>query len=322
MRTILVIGGTGFIGSRIVAQLAASGTDCIIVPTRRLSRAKHLQVMPTVRLLEENVHDDAALDRLMAGADAVINLVGVLHSKRGAEGSAYGPDFARAYVELPRRIVAACKRHQVSRLLHMSALGADRNGPSMYQRSKADGEAAVFAEPSIAVTVFRPSVVFGPGDSFLNMFASLQRIFPLMPLGGADARFQPVYVGDVAQAFCNALERRATFGKVYELAGPTVYTLRELVQIAGAMSGHRRPVIALPPALARLQATVLEFMPGGPVMSRDNLDSMQVDNVASGPIAPELGVEPTPLEVVAPTYLAQRDRRSRFDDLRERARRR
>lgn len=320
-RNLLVIGGSGFIGSRIVAQLGTMGVDRISVPTRRLARAKHLQVVPTVRLCEENVHDDVALDRLMAGVDAVINLVGVLHSKRGEAGSSYGPGFARAHVELPRRIVAACRRHGVRRLLHMSALGADRNGPSMYQRSKADGEAAVLAEPSIATTIFRPSVVFGPEDNFLNMFASLQRVFPVMPLAGADARFQPVYVGDVAQAFCNALNNRATYGKTYELAGPSVYTLRELVRLAGAMAGCKRPVIGLPSALGRLQATVLEFLPGGPVMSRDNLDSMRVDNVASGPIAPELGIVPTPLEAVATDYLGRRDRRSRFDELRGRARR-
>lgn len=320
-RTILVIGGSGFIGSRIIAQLGTMGIDRIVVPTRRLSRAKHLQVVPTVRLCEENVHDDTALDRLVRGADAVINLVGVLHSRRGEAGSAYGPDFARAHVELPRRIVASCRKHGVRRLLHMSALGADRNGPSMYQRSKADGEAAVLAEAAISATVFRPSVVFGPEDNFLNMFASLQRVFPVMPLACASARFQPVYVGDVARAFCNALDNRATIGKVYELAGPTVYTLRELVRLSGEMAGCRRPVIGLPNSLGRLQATLLEFMPGGPVMSRDNMDSMQVDNVASGPMAPELGVVPTPLEAIAPEYLGHHGRPSRFDDWRSRARR-
>lgn len=321
LRTVLVIGGSGFIGSQIVAQLASMGTGRIVVPTRRLSHAKHLQVIPTIRLSEDNVHDDAALDRLVKGVDAVINLVGVLHAKSGGPNTPYGPDFARAHVELPRRIVAACKKHGVPRLLHMSALGADSNGPSMYLRSKGDGEAAVLSEPSIAVTVFRPSVVFGEEDNFLNMFASLQQFFPVMPLGGGDAKFQPVYVGDVARAFCNALENRATFGKIYELAGPKVYTLRQLVQLSGAMAGHRRPVIGLPSALARLQAFALEYVPGGPVMSRDNLDSMKVDSVASGPIAPELGIEPTALEAIAPDYLGTRDRRSRFNDMRSKVRR-
>lgn len=315
-RTILVIGGSGFIGSQMVSRLAQQSNRRVVVPTRRLGHARHLQVLPNIDLRVENVHDDAALDRLMRNVDAVINLVGVLHSRRGEAGAAYGPDFARAHVELPKKIVAACRRNGVRRLLHMSALGAAHDGPSMYQRSKADGEAAVMADPAIATTIFRPSVVFGPGDNFLNMFASLQKLFPVMPLGGAAARFQPVYVGDVASAFCNALDNSATHGKIYELAGPRVYTLRELVKLAGLFSGHRRPVIALPAGLSRVQAWALEHLPGGPLMSRDNLDSMKQDNVASGPIAPELGVHPTPLEVIAPQYLSGRTPRSRFDDWR------
>lgn len=315
-RTILVIGGSGFIGSQIVGLLAQQADRRIVVPTRRFRHARHLRVLPNLDLRVENVHDDGALDRLMRNVDAVINLVGVLHSKPAASGEAYGPEFARSHVELPKKIVAACKRNGVRRLLHMSALGAATDGPSMYQRSKADGEAAVLAEPSIAVTIFRPSVVFGPEDNFLNMFASLQRFFPVMPLGGATAKFQPVYVGDVANAFCNALENAATYGKTYELAGPRVYTLRELVKLAGVFSGHRRPVIALPAGLAKVQAWTLEHLPGGPLMSRDNLDSMRQDNVASGPIAPELGVTPTPLELIAPRYLSGRSPASRFDDWR------
>lgn len=301
--TILVVGGTGFIGSHLVAQLAASGRR-VIVPTRRQSRSRMYSVLPTVEVVEANVHDPAVLSRLMRGVDAVINLVGVLHSGRGAAGSKYGPAFARAHVELPKKIVAACVSNSVHRYLHMSALGASAQGASMYLRSKADGETAAFA-PGLETTVFRPSVVFGPEDQFLNLFAKLQKFFPVMPLGGADARFQPVFVGDVAQAFVNALEHPSTYGRVYELAGPKVYTLKELVELAGEYGGHPRPVIGLPPALARLQALALEFMPGGPLMSRDNLDSMKQDNIASAPIAPELGIVPTPLEAVAPQYLAR-----------------
>ena len=302
--SVLVIGGTGFIGGHLVAQLAASERR-VIVPTRYPSRARKFSVLPTVEVVAADIHDSGVLAKLVAQADAVINLVGVLHSGRGKSGARYGPAFAAAHVELPKKIVAACMAQGVRRLLHMSALGASPQGSSMYLRSKADGEAAVLGA-GLDTTVFRPSVVFGPDDAFLNLFAKLQSVFPLMPLGGAEARFQPVYVGDVVAAFMHALEHPATFGKVYELGGPKVYTLRQLVELAGSLSGHPRPVIGLPAPLARLQAAVLEWMPGGPLMSRDNLDSMLQDNVLSAPMAPELGIEPTPLEAVAPQYLAPR----------------
>ncbi|NDP60672.1 MAG: complex I NDUFA9 subunit family protein [Oxalobacteraceae bacterium] len=318
---VLVLGGTGFVGSHLVAQLVAQGRH-VIVPTRRAIRARHLAVLPTVEIVETDIHQEQALARLMGRTDAVINLVGVLHSRPVNGGAAsYGPDFARAHVELPIRIVAACGVAGVKRFLHMSALGADRNAPSMYLRSKAAGEDAARSHPAVATTVFRPSVVFGEDDAFLNMFAGMQRWFPVIPLGGADARFQPIYVEDVAQAFVNALDNQHTVGKVYELGGPEVFTLRELVQLAGRASGHPRPVIGLPPALARLQALVLEFAPGGPVMSRDNLDSMKTDNVMRGPIAPELGVTPQALEAIAARYLGEAGARSHFDQYRVRAKR-
>jgi len=175
----------------------------------------------------------------------------------------------------------------------------------MYQRSKAEGE-KLMLDSGLAVTSFRPSVVFGAEDHFLNLFAHLQRWLPVMALGGADAKFQPVFVGDVADAFVRALDDRSTIGKTYELVGPHVYTLRALVRLAGVYSGHPRTVIALPDALARLQALMLEYLPGAPLMSRDNLDSMKADNVASGrhPLPPHW--HPQPLEAVAPDYLAPR----------------
>lgn len=308
---VLVLGGTGFIGQRLVTHLAAQGR-CITLPTRRLVHARGLITLPNVEAVEADVHDEATLVRLMRGVEAVINLVGVLHSRRGTRGSDYGPDFARAHVELPRKVVAACSSSRVHRLLHMSALGASSSGPSMYLRSKAAGEAAALSDPHLAVTIFRPSVVFGEGDRFLNMFARLQSLMPVIALGGANARFQPVYVGDVVQAIANALEDRAAAGKIIELVGPKVYTLRDLIQLAGRYSGHRRPVISLPPALARLQAWFLEHAPGGPVMSRDNLDSMRVDNVA----APGTVPMPTALEDVAPFYLGPQTSPSGYDHVR------
>jgi len=302
-QNVLVLGGTGFTGTHLIAKLVDANCR-VTVPTRREGHARHLLLLPDVeQVVEANVHDDAVLDRLMYGQDAVINLIGILHGKRGAAGTRYGPDFARAHVELPRRVVEACARNGVRRLLHMSALGADKNAPSMYLRSKADGEAAALSHSNVATTVFRPSVVFGDQDRFLNLFASLQRKLPVMLLACPEAKFQPVYVEDVARAFVAALHDRRSVGKIYELAGPKVYTLRDLVRLAGMYSGHRRPVIGMPDAVARMQAFVLEHLPGMPLMSRDNLDSMKVDNVRQSALADELGVQWTALEAVAPQYL-------------------
>lgn len=303
-RSLLILGGSGFIGSHLVAALSPHGYR-ILVPTRSLERARHLLVLPTVRTVEADIHDEAQLARLMDGVDAVINLVGVLHGV-SKPGASYGNAFARAHAELPKKIVAACEAQGVRRYLHMSALGASRNGPSMYQRSKADGELAARGNPALDVTIFRPSVVFGDGDRFLNLFAGLQKYFPVLALGCADAKFQPIHVGDVVRAFVHALEHDRSIGKTYELAGPKVYTLRQLVELAGQYAGHPRPVIELPPALARWQAWFLEHVPGGLLLSRDNLDSMKIDNVAAHPIDPELGIVPTSLESVAPAYLAPR----------------
>ena len=275
----------------------------VTVPTRRRARARPLILLPTIDVVECDVHDASTLDRLIRDHDAVINLVGVLH---GSHGTPYGRQFAQAHVELPERIVAACRRFGVGRILHMSALGSDSKGPSMYQRSKGDGDAHVKAS-NLDWTILQPSVVFGPEDNFLNLFATLAKFFPVLPIGGATARFQPVWVGDVADAFVNALDTRATFQRVYELGGPHIYQLRDLVAFAAAASGHPRPVIALPPSLARLQAMLVELMPGEPLMSRDNLDSMKVDNVTSQqPFvpAPELGIRMTPMEAEAPAYLS------------------
>ncbi|KRC68910.1 hypothetical protein D3C87_627860 [compost metagenome] len=300
---ILVIGGTGFIGRHLVARLCTDQHQ-LIVPTRLFARGRDLQILPTVTLIQTDIHDDAALDSLVQGCDAVVNLVGILH---GNMGRPYGSEFARAHVHLPQRIAQACLRHGVHRLLHVSALGADSSGESMYQRSKGDGEAAIkqaFLERHEGGwTIFRPSVLFGPDDNFTNMFATLARWLPVLPLAGAHVRMQPVYVGDVVTAMASALADTHTCGKTYELGGPQVYTLGEIARLCAAWSGHPRPVVSVPMGVGRMQARLFECMPGTPLMSRDNLDSLRRDNICSGPMAPELHVVPTGLEAVAPRYL-------------------
>jgi uncharacterized protein YbjT (DUF2867 family) len=302
--SVVMFGGTGFIGSHLAARLSERDIP-VVLPTRHAQHGDHLKLLPGVDVVEADLGDDATLQRLLTGHTAVINLVGVLHSDRGTP---YGQAFRRAHVELPQRLVDACARAGVPRYLHMSALGADAHGPSMYQRSKADGETAARSRPEVAATIFRPSVVFGPEDNFLNMFARLQRHLPLVPLAGAQARFQPIYVGDVADAFVRALLDAHSAGKVYELGGPAVYTLGELVRLAGRYAGHERTVLPLPDAVARLQATFFEMLPGEPLITRDNLDSMKVDNVVTSSTkvltAEALGIKLTPLESVAPAYLA------------------
>ncbi len=309
-QTIALIGGSGFIGSHLVNALVEAGKH-VRIATRRRENASHLTLLP-VDVIQADVHDPVQLAAFVSQADAVINLVGLLQSKRGTP---YGPDFAKAHVELPNKIVAACYAKGVRRLLHMSSLGADPNGSSMYLRSKGDGEKVV-RESNLATTIFRPSVVFGPEDNFLNQFAFLERIFPVIPLACSQARMQPIFVGDVAQAIVNVLDLDAASGRAYELAGPTVYTLEELVKFSGAAIGKHAKIVRLPDILGRLQAMTLEFAPGPTLMSRDNLDSMKTPSVASGPMAPELGIDPASIEAIAPMYLTGTSSRSRFNAFR------
>jgi uncharacterized protein YbjT (DUF2867 family) len=314
---VLLIGGNGFIGLHVASALAAQ-TKRITVVCRRRDHAKHLLPLPTADIVQGDIWDDEVLARALQGKDAVINLAGIL---QGSRGSPYGKEFRRAHVELPKRLIEFAAKAGVSRLLHMSALGvSDNKGPSMYLRSKADGESAV-RQSALHWTIFRPSVVFGPGDSFLNAFARLAALVPFFPVAKAGARLQPIFVQDVAKAFVNALDNPLTFGKTYELAGPTVYTLGELVGFAAQAAGHPRPVLRLPSALGRLQAMLMEMLPGTPMLSRDNLDSLMANCTAENPPAPELGIVPTAMEPVALEYLAPVSTPSEMDRLRTRAHR-
>lgn len=315
---LLFIGGTGFIGQAIISHLARDHPR-VVVPTRQRRRGRDIMMLPTVEIRQADVHDDATLDALIARADAVFNLVGLLHD---TPGEPWGPGFERAHVQLPARIAKRCASAG-KRLIHLSALGAGEDSgelPSAYLRSKTAGEKAIRDSGCTTYTILRPSVVFGPGDSFLTLFASLQRWLPVMVLARPDARLQPVFVGDLAQAATNVLDKPATFGKTYEIAGPTVYTLRELVRLAGRCAGHERPVIGINDSLGRWQAKLLEMAPGPTLMSVDNFESLSKPNVASGPLAPELGLARlASIETIGPTYLQPRN--SVFNAERARARR-
>jgi uncharacterized protein YbjT (DUF2867 family) len=313
---VALIGGSGFIGSHLVNALVELGKN-VRVATRRRANASHLTLLP-IDVIECDVHDPAQLAAFVEQADAVVNLVGILQGRRGEP---YGPEFARAHVELPRKVAAACEAKGVRRLVQMSAIGADSEGPSMYLRSRGDGEKAI-RDSGLDWTIFRSSVVFGPEDNLLNQFAFLERMFPIIPLACADAQFQPVFVGDVAKAIVNVLDLDAANGMTYELAGPHVYTLAELVRFAGAAIGKHARIVKLPDSLGRLQAMTMEMAPGDPLISRDNLDSMKTPNIASGPLAPELGIgEPASVETIAPLYLTGNSPRSRFDAFRASAHR-
>ena len=306
---ILVLGGSGFVGRHVCEQLVRAGHQ-VTVPTRRASHAASVQTLPGLTVLELRTLDEAALARLMAGHDAVVNLIAVLHGD--------AQRFDQVHVQLPERIARAMHTAGVQRLVHVSALGADAQGPSMYQRSKARGE-AVLQATGLQLTVLRPSVIFGAEDHFLNLFADLQQVLPFMPLAGSGTRFQPVWVNDVAAAIVHCLHDGHTVGQTLEACGPETFTLGELVrragQWAGVNGGQGRPVVPLPHWVGWLQALGMEMLPGEPLMSRDNLASMKVDNMASGqlPGLQALGITPAAPSGVGPTYLGHKGPRSRLD---------
>lgn len=318
IESICILGGAGFIGRRLAAKLAAAGYRLRLL-TRHRERNKALLVLPHCEIVAADIHDPTALAAQLQGCDAVINLVGVLHdSKRAGQG------FKDAHVELARTVVQAAKEAGAQRLLHMSALNASAAaGVSDYLRTKGEAENLVHTsgKPALAVTSFRPSVVFGPEDRFLNRFAELLRIAPgFFPLACPNARFAPVYVDDLAQAMAHSLRDSATIDRHYEICGPKVYTLKQLVTYVAQLTGARVPVIGLNDRLSRLQARILGAMPGKP-MTYDNYRSMQADSVCTENGLAALGVTPTALETVAPAYLGNSDRRGRYDGFRGRARR-
>ena len=311
IKRICVIGGTGFVGRHIARQLVERGYD-VRVLTRDRERAKHLLVLPSVDVVVANVHDPAELARQFSKMEAVINLVGILHE--GRKNS-----FDNAHVQLTQKILDACQRANVKRLLHMSALATAPDAPSAYLRSKAEAEKRVLAFQQAGfgeATIFRPSVIFGQGDSFINLFAKLIKTLPVVALACPHARFQPIHVQDVARAFVDSLEQSRSFGQAYNLCGPKIYTLRELIVLIAALLGKRRPIIGLGPRLSYLQAWFMEWLPVK-LLTRDNYYSMQVDSVCNCEFP--FDFKPSSLESVVPDYLAGASPRGKYALFRNRA---
>ena len=294
---ICVLGGTGFVGSELVARLAAAG-HWVRVPTRSLERGKHLAVLPTVELLAVNVHEPRVLGELLAGIDVAINLVGILNESSGAR-------FRDVHVELVAKLIEEARIARVRRLLHMSALGADaERAPSQYLRTKGRAEMLVAgAAQFLEYTIFRPSVIFGPGDSLTRRFAELLRLAGgWLPLARAGARFAPIAVDDVASAFLRALRDRATIGQTYELCGPDTLSLEELVRVTAHGAQLPCHIVRVPDLLARLQGLLLGLVPGKP-FSLDNFRSLTVDSLCRDDGCRRLGIEPQRLVALLPTYL-------------------
>ena len=312
IKNVCILGGTGFVGQQLVASLKAKGYQPRVL-TRHVHRHRPLW-LAGAELLETDIFDEWQLRERFAGMDAVINLVGILN-ERGHDGSG----FQHAHVDLPRTVAAACKRQGIQRLLHMSALRAgDPHASSHYLRTKGEGEEVAHSADGLVVTSFRPSVIFGPKDSFLNKFATLLRLFPVLPLACPTARFAPVYVGDVVKAFVTALEDPASHGQRYNLCGPDSYSLRQLVEYTARLIGVRPRIIPLDDRWSQRQAKLFERIPGKP-LSWDNYLSLQLDSVCPFGSEFPFGIQPTPVDAIAPRYLKSQGYLDRYTDFRARA---
>lgn len=313
---ICILGGSGFVGQSLAAALVNQGHSVRLL-SRRRERHRDLLVLPTLEIINANIHDVKQLELHFKDVDIVINLVGILNEKRDN-----GKGFHQVHVALTEKVIAACEASNIKRLLHMSALHADANkGKSYYLKTKGQAEDLAHSASNLNVTSFRPSVIFGPHDSFTNRFAQILKITPLIfPLACANSRFAPVYIEDVVTAFIQSLDNPQTYGKRYDLCGPRNYSLFELVHYIAAVSGHKRMIIGLGRFNSWLQANMLQYAPGKP-FSRDNYRSLQTDSVCEenhNDLLNVFGIQPTPLEAIAPTYLAPHKARQRFQEFHKR----
>ena len=311
IKEICILGGSGFVGSAIVAKLSKAGYS-VKVLTRRRENAKHLFLLPKVQVLECNVLDYQALNGALRGADAVINLLGILHQSRRAT-------FDAIHHQFPAQLAKICKDLNIKRLLHMSSLRAGKNAPSQYLRSKGAGELALLShQDELNISIFKPSIIIGRGDSFINLFASLVKLLPVVMLAKPNAKFQPIWVEDVASCFLACLANQASYGQTYELAGPKVYTFRELVQAVMNTLQLQRPIIGLSDGLSYAQAFMMEMLPIK-LMSRDNIRSMEVDSVSEQAFPVIFNLTPTALETLIPQYLIDQTPRGAYDRFRRTA---
>lgn len=307
---IVLLGATGFVGHHLLPRLSEAGHSCLALSRYRMA-VRELSVIPRVELRQADVFDADTLAGCLQGADAVINMVGILN-----ESGRSGKGFHKAHVELVERVIAACRTAGVRRFVHVSALNAGQ-GKSHYLVSKGEGEQRIRAAADLDATILQPSVIFGEGDSFFNRFAALMKFAPVLPLACPDARLQPVWVGDVTEAIATALADRGTVGETLVLVGPREYSLRELVTLTACIGGSSCRIVGLPDSLSRLQARIMDFVPGKP-FSTDNFLSLQTDNTSEENSLPALGIEPRSVESVLPGMLGVSVRQLRLDGCRKR----
>lgn len=308
---IVLLGSTGFLGRRLLPELSAAGHSCKVL-SRYLPACRELAVIPGVEVRQANIYDDEQLKMHFEGADAVINMVGILN-----ESGRKGKGFNRAHVELVEKIIGACRASGLRRLVHVSALNAGK-GSSHYLASKGRAEELIRAADDLDSTIVQPSVIFGDGDSFFNRFAGLLKLAPVLPLACPEAKMQPVWVGDVTAAMTLALADPDTFGQTLIMVGPKAYSLRELVEFTATAAGLKRKIMGLPDSLSRLQGRLMDFVPGKP-FSSDNYRSLQVDNTSAENSLWRFRIKPRSLESIVPGYLAGSPHQRHLDDYRKRA---
>jgi len=318
MRKICLLGGTGFVGRHLANRLHNMGWQ-IQIPTRRRERHPELQVLPSVKLVSCNIHDQKELNAQLAECEAVVNLVGILN-----ESGHNGQGFRKVHVDLPLKIITACHANGIRRVLHLSALNADaRNGKSHYLRTKGEGEDVLHASRDVDVTSFRPSAIFGKDDQFLQKFAFLRKLFPaFFILPCANARLAPVWIEDVIEAMVTSLEEdEKHYDKRYNLCGPNAYTLKELVEYVDELIGTKHALIPLNDKMSRMEGRFLDFMPPKfKLFSTDNYNSLQVDSVCdSKNDLWALNIKPHTIEAIMPKVFRVPDQRALYNKFRSTA---
>jgi uncharacterized protein YbjT (DUF2867 family) len=316
--TVCLLGGSGFVGRRIACQLVQKGY-AVRIPTRDPVRARQLLILPSVELVAADIHDDATLQRLVAGCDAVINLIGILNERKRD-----GSGFRRVHTELIEKLVTACHESNVPRLIQMSALKANADtAPSHYLRSKGAGERVLkeLGGADLNWTIFRPSVIFGAEDSFINRFAKILRLCPILPLARPNAVFAPVFVDDVANAFCTALESYDCNEKTFELYGPEELSLEEIILEIVRILDLKRVIIGLPDSLSLVQAWLMDYVVPGKLFTVDNYHSMAVSSVGTADGLRALGITSTSMRMVLPSYLGPSNHQRQLAEFRRGSRR-